>query len=139
MDFVAGDFSLRLPGEKVEDQMIDNNGACLPSHFGGTEALQYQERLRWLRKRLKATCLKEKSRMSKNHLPHDSYNRDAYLSSFRRTPLRLPNRDYSTGVYHIVACAQGIGGRKHLFLHPILRQLLQTNWLDLPLRFPASM
>jgi putative transposase len=75
--------------------------------------------------------------MPNNHLPKDSYNRDAYLSNFRRTSLRLPNRDYSTGVYHIVTCAQGAGGRGPLFAHPALRQLLQVNWLDLPLRFPS--
>lgn len=76
--------------------------------------------------------------MSNRHLPRDSYNRDAYLSSFYRKSLRLPERDYSApGVYHITTCAKGINGRGPLFAHPQLRRLLQANWVDLPLRFPS--
>lgn len=68
----------------------------------------------------------------------DSYNRHAFISNFRETSLRLPNHDYSgPGAYHVVICAQGIEGRGPLFAHPVLRRLLQTNWLDLPERFPS--
>ena len=76
--------------------------------------------------------------MRRTHLPRDSYNRNAYISTFRGKSLRLPGHDYSApGIYHIITCAKGIGGRGPLFQHPVLRQLLQTNWLDLPLRFPS--
>lgn len=76
--------------------------------------------------------------MRSHHVPRDSYNRHAYLSQFRGKSLRLPGHDYSApGVYHVVTCAKGIEGREPLFKHPVLRQLLQTNWLDLPQRFPS--
>lgn len=68
----------------------------------------------------------------------DSYNRNAYLSNFRRTSLRLPNHDYSSpGIYHVTVCAKGIEGRGPLFGHTALRKILQTNWLDLVDRFPS--
>jgi REP element-mobilizing transposase RayT len=76
--------------------------------------------------------------MGNNHLPRDHYNRDAYLSHFRGRSTRLPDHDYSAPhVYHIVTCAKGIHGREPLFTHPTLRALLQTNLVDLPLRYPG--
>lgn len=76
--------------------------------------------------------------MKDNPLPRDKSNRYAFISNFRSKSLRLPGHDYSApGIYHIVACAQGINGRGPLFAHPVLRQLLQTNWLDLPTRYPS--
>jgi REP element-mobilizing transposase RayT len=68
--------------------------------------------------------------------PTDRYN---YLSNFRQTSLHLENREYDgPGAYHVITCAQGVHGRAPLFEHPILRKLLQTHWLDLPLRFPSA-
>ena len=76
--------------------------------------------------------------MTKGHLPHDGYNRDAYLNNFSGKAMRLPGHDYSAqNIYHVVTCAKGIYGRGPLFAHPVLRALLQTNLLDLPLRYPA--
>ncbi len=76
--------------------------------------------------------------MRSQHVPRDPYNRHAYLSQFRRQSLRLPGHDYSAPcIYHVVNCAKGMEGRGPLFKHPVLRQLLQTNWLDLPQRFPS--
>lgn len=76
--------------------------------------------------------------MRNNHLPHDSYSRDTRSSSFRSKSLRLPDHDYSQPhVYHIIICAQSIGGRGPLFEHPVLRRLIQANWLDLQSRFPS--
>jgi putative transposase len=76
--------------------------------------------------------------MRNHHVSHDSSNRHAYLSQFRRRSLCLPDHDYSApSIYHIVTCAKGIERREPLFKHPVLRQLLQTNWLDLPQRFPS--
>jgi putative transposase len=68
----------------------------------------------------------------------DAYNRIAYIESFKHITLRLPNHDYSgPGVYHVVNCAKGIGGRGPLFEHPTLRKILQVRWLDLQDRFPT--
>lgn len=76
--------------------------------------------------------------MRNERLPHDSYNRNDQPKHFYGKSLRLPDHDYSQPhVYHIVICAQGVGGRGPLFEHPVLRQLLQTNWLDLMERFPS--
>ena len=76
--------------------------------------------------------------MDRQPFKKDAYNRHAYIESFRHTSLRLTNHDYSgPGAYHVVNCAQGIGGRELLFKHPVLHKLLQTHWLDLPLRFPT--
>ena len=76
--------------------------------------------------------------MPNDHSSRDRYNRNAYISNFRSQSLRLANHDYSSpSIYHIVTCAQGIGGRGPLFVHSTLRQLLQTNWLDLPARYPS--
>ncbi len=74
--------------------------------------------------------------MSKQYLPDDSQSREAYIGQFRHTSLRLTERDYTKGVYHVVTCSKGIAGRGPLFLQPVLCQLVQTNWLELPLRFP---
>jgi len=52
--------------------------------------------------------------------------------------MRLPGHDYSApNTYHIVTCAKGVHGRGPLFAHPVLRALLQTNLVDLPLRYPS--
>jgi putative transposase len=76
--------------------------------------------------------------MRSHHVPRDGYNRNAYLSTFRHQSLRLPNHDYSAPcIYHVVNSTQGVEGCGPLFKHPILRQLLQTNWLDLAQRFPS--
>jgi putative transposase len=76
--------------------------------------------------------------MRNQRLPRDQYNRDAYISHFRGKSLRLSDHDYSApGVYHVINCAKGIEGRGPLFAHPILSQLLKTNWMDLPTRFPC--
>lgn len=76
--------------------------------------------------------------MGNSHLPRDHYNRNAYLSQFRGQSTRLPDHDYSAPhVYHIVTNAKGIHGRGPLFAHPTLRALLQTNLVDLPLRYPS--
>lgn len=83
-------------------------------------------------------CLKGRIVMRNDRLPRDGYNRNAYISNFRGKSLRLPDHDYSApNVYHIVICAKGIHGRGALFAHPVLRALLQTNLVDLPLRYPS--
>ena len=77
--------------------------------------------------------------MKSNHLPHDNYNRNAYISSFRGKSMRLAGHDYSApNIYHIVTCAKGVHGRGPLFANPVLRALLQTNLIDLPLRYPGT-
>ena len=74
--------------------------------------------------------------MSRQSFRKDVYNRHAYIESFRHETLRLANHDYrGPGVYHVITCAQGIGGRGPLFEHPVLRKLMQTHWLDLPDRY----
>ena len=76
--------------------------------------------------------------MGDRSLGKNNYNRYAYISNFRRKSVRLPNHDYSSpGIYHVTICAKGVEGRGPLFAHPVLRKLLQTNWLDLVDRFPS--
>lgn len=76
--------------------------------------------------------------MRKDYSNYDSYKRGTQARGFYGKSLRLPGHDYSQpGVYHIIICAQSVGGRAPLFEHPVLRQLLQTNWLDLHSRFPS--
>lgn len=76
--------------------------------------------------------------MRGSHLPSDSSNRNAYLSRFSGTSTRLAGHDSrAPSIYHIVICAKGVHGRGPLFAHPALRALLQTNVVDLPLRYPS--
>lgn len=76
--------------------------------------------------------------MKNDHLSGNSYNRNAYISNFSGKSMRLAGHDYGApNIYHIVTCAKGIHGRGPLFVHPALRALLQTNLVDLPLRYPS--
>ena len=75
------------------------------------------------------------------HVPRkDIYDCYAYISNFKSGSLHLPDRDYSgPGVYHVISCAQNFEGRRApLFEETALRKLIQTNWLDLPQRYPST-